>query len=227
MLLAPLPAFRSLMADHNLEEAVFQPVARTIPVDRPPFPRHPHREKMGVQMQARKIVSRLVLFCLLSFGQAALAQNIGTHKPHWWFTLDMDFAGGASLLPTDGLYEQRLRIGPSYVHDFHFWSLSATAETFNFNRFAFGIQADFVDISSGWNVYTGATISTTAKPGITLGVGWSIFHVEGQYWFDEPGNVAVFGLLRIPIGTILYAKYGPKMPLIIPPNSISLPSPPH
>ncbi len=175
----------------------------------------------------RSLLHALAFTLLAAFAVGegtAAAQQLGYQKAHWWFTLDVDFAGGGTFRPKSGLYEQRLRIGPNYVAHYRFWSLGATAETFNFSRFAFGLQADLVDIDSGWGAYAGPTVSTGGKFGVTVGLGWSIFHVESQVLFEDRTNVALFGLLRLPIGHILYAKYGPKLPLIIPPGSIVFPA---
>ena len=148
----------------------------------------------------------------------ASAQPHGVHPPRWWFNLDVEV--GAALRPDDSswFFHPRVRVGPTRFRNWQFLNLSATAETFNLDRVAFGLLVGIDDVDYGVSAYAGAHLSTAGDPGATLGVGWKWFTVEGQVHFEHEARWLVAAGLRVPVGAILMA-------LLAPPTTMRMPAP--
>jgi hypothetical protein len=105
-------------------------------------------------------------------------------------------------------YHQTVSAGVAWLWRFKVVSLVAAAETFDFDRFAFGPQIGISDIHSGLGAYAGASLDTDARLGLTVGAGWSLFYVEGQARLGSEKSYVVSAMLRIPVSVILYAVTG-------------------
>ncbi len=90
----------------------------------------------------------------------------------------------------------------------NFYSLGFFADASNLpTQVAYGVQGEFMSLSSGVWLQAGAGIDVAAKPLFLGSVGWSIVGVEVQARWSEQSDVfpVVFGKLRIPIGVIALA----------------------
>lgn len=147
----------------------------------------------------------------LRWAQAQVAPPL-----HVWFNLDVEFGGGGYAGQGSGFYYQGIRSGVSLVDNWRFYSLLATVETFNFNRYALGVQLDLADVTTGISASVGPVVSLDNVWGAKFGLGVKIFHVEAELLFDKQIDVALLGVLRIPIGNLFYAKWGGPKKFTIP-----------
>ena len=139
------------------------------------------------------------------------AQDLGAPLPRSWFALDAEFAGMLPVGEWTPRFLMRARAGYSRIADWRFWDATLTAEHLTTNRTAFGVFGNLSSIPHGWSIGLGAHLSTEARPGATLAVGYSVFQIEAQVLWDEPTQVWLGLGLRIPLGSIAYSVWAPPL----------------
>ena len=159
----------------------------------------------------------LTLLALTAPAAAQVVGDLPSPPTQHWFALDLDFGVAYDHALAGAHYEQRVRAGMSWLSGWKFWNLVATAETLDFDRYAFGVQADMLAIHSAIGAYAGPSVTTHGGVDITAGVGWNIFFVEVQGLdLNTSPSFMVSGVLRIPIGALSYALWGPRPVVTIP-----------
>ncbi len=103
----------------------------------------------------------------------------------------------------------RARPGVLLVRDDSFFQFGATAEYLGMlKRPAFGLQAEYLNLSLGGWLQLGGSLDTKARPGFNAAVGLSVVGIEAQVReFDGHGDPAfvLLAKLRLPIGILAYA----------------------
>lgn len=140
---------------------------------------------------------------------APAAAQVASPPTQRWLALDLDF-GVAYDHELSGLhYEQRVGAGMSWAAD-SFWSVLATAETIDFDRYAFGVQGDVILFHTALGAYVGPSITTHGGIDLTAGFGWNVFFVEAQALdLNRSASYMVSAILRIPLGKLSFVLWGP------------------
>lgn len=173
---------------------------------------------------------RLCLLLLLVgffFPKEAKAQLVIAPPPHPWFMLDVDAGIHIPLSEEEDVaFMMRLRGGPSLVANLRFLSGLLTVETQGFDNLNIGLMGDLIWLRSGLEAYLGASLSTERDVRLTAGAGWSVLFVEIQRETQQ-NETSLQALVQIPIGVLLYGRYGqPKGTITVPLPAAPLPASP-
>jgi hypothetical protein len=96
------------------------------------------------------------------------------------------------------------------VRNWKFFDFVATGSTYDFSRYELGAQAEVQWLLNGLGAYAGPLVTTRGDAGGTVGVGWSVFYLEGRAQFEERARVVLAGGVRVPLGLIAYALWRPQ-----------------
>jgi hypothetical protein len=164
-----------------------------------------------------KLAGAVLALVLALAGRAHAQLVLPDPPPQRWFALDLDFGIAYDHELTGAHYEQRVGAGLSWVRGWRFWDLLATAETLDFDRYAFGVQADVISFKTAIGGYAGPSITTHGDVDLTVGLGWNIVFVEVHALdVNRSASYMVSAVLRIPLGQIAYALWAPQPAITVP-----------
>jgi hypothetical protein len=144
---------------------------------------------------------------------AAPALKTQRRVPYW--TWDANVEGGLGAYFLDGARFSGfgrvrggvLRVDEQSISEPRFLALGMTYEISNLSPAAFGVELETLGLASGLWAQLGAFVDIQPRPGAKLGLGWSMFGVEGQLRWDRNDGViwAAYAKLRVPVGILGWA----------------------
>ena len=160
----------------------------------------------------RAAVLALALAAVLSVEKSAHAQILPSGPKHPWLALDVE--GGGALLPrtVDWTFLVRGGAGLSLIDRYYVRNFTLQAMTLGRGRQTIGLGAEINAIQSGLGASAAAMISLDGKFGAAAGFSLSLLHLEAQVYATEPVTAVVALTIRVPLGLIGYALWGPKDP---------------
>ncbi|MEE2780295.1 MAG: hypothetical protein VYE15_07220 [Myxococcota bacterium] len=128
------------------------------------------------------------------------------HQNTWDAMVEL---GGGVDTEDKGLFFGRARGGFLWVREPFFTSLGVTLEVGPFAPISAGVQGEIAHLGTGLWMNLGACVDLDARPGVNVGLGWSIFGAEARYLGggDEESTWTLFGKLRIPIRHLFFAFF--------------------
>jgi len=117
--------------------------------------------------------------------------------------LDLDLDLGISLKKEDSLIFSRLRTGKLWRRDENILAVGIDLGKFSNFGFGGGVEGEWIHLPSGMWIQ-GKALTTQNEILVTgLGLGWSLFGVEGLVSPFNSSKAAIYAKVRLPIGLLI------------------------
>jgi hypothetical protein len=127
---------------------------------------------------------------------------------HGFPAVDVDGGIACASRGTDWTYLGRASVGLHLVNRQRVAAFTGGFEMLGSSHKAFSLRAELASIKTGLGIGGGPTMSTHGDPGVNLGVGLSVLHLEGILVFGDHSERAIVAYLRLPLGLIAYSLWG-------------------
>jgi hypothetical protein len=155
------------------------------------------------------IPGALVVLSVLVLVPAARAQFEVPPGPfHKFPAADVDGGIAYASRGIDWTYLGRASVGLHLINRQRVAAFTGGFEMLGSAHKAFGLRAELASIKTGLGIGGGPTMSTHGDPGVNLGVGLSVLHLEGMVVFGDHSQRALVAYLRLPLGVIAYSVWG-------------------
>ena len=125
------------------------------------------------------------------------------------WALDLNIDGGLSRRDEQLGFLGRPRAGITRIEGPYAISLGATTEVGTETSTAFGLELDMLSLHLGLFGHLGGAVDLDGNPVATVGGGWQIIGIEGQYRTtpDDPDTYGWTGVmkLRVPVSWLIRA----------------------
>lgn len=139
----------------------------------------------------------------------------GAYERGWWWDLDLEGGGGIWLEPHNpALGMGRVRVGALYMAEPWYFTVGATYQYSNLSPAAFGVQAEVMQLWTGFWAQAGAEVNIAGQVGPNFSVGYSVFGVESETWVGDgqPARTALLLKLRVPVSWLLRIGEPARLP---------------
>jgi hypothetical protein len=158
----------------------------------------------------RWLVSAVTLFLSVALlASDATAQfDVPPGESLAWPAIDIDGGVAYGSGGLDWTYLGRAGAGLHIINRQRVATVTGVFEMLGSSHKAFGARAELSSIESGLGIGGGVSVSTQGDPGVNVGEGVSLLHVEGMFVFGDHSACAVVGFMRIPLGLVGYGLWG-------------------